>query len=284
MTVETNIALSLEDAERLAPEVESTVYRLVQEALTERREARRRRAPRHRAAEGGRRGVMVSIRDDGRGFDPSVPGLRVRARRACASASRSSAARSTSSPQEGKGTLVRALIPARTRCRPSRPANDLEARPAPGQHSRDVERREDADGLVVRRIDDHEVSHVVLDHHLHGPLERARPARPTGTRTPRPRMRSARRCPLAPRASDPCRRRCPRRPCPPARRRPRRPRSGRARRPSSARPCARLASGGQVRISERIASDTNACSSARCQIAALDPVHRTHVIYLLAVQ
>jgi signal transduction histidine kinase len=56
-------------------------------------------------------GVMVSIRDDGRGFDPGVPtsgfglvGMRERVTLVGGTVDIES--------QEGKGTLVRALIPA----------------------------------------------------------------------------------------------------------------------------------------------------------------------------
>jgi len=110
MTVETNIALSLEDSERLAPEVESTVYRLVQEALTN---IAKHAGAGHLDIEllRGDRGVTVSIRDDGRGFDPSAPasgfglvGMRERVTLVGGTVDVES--------EEGKGTLVRALIPA----------------------------------------------------------------------------------------------------------------------------------------------------------------------------
>ncbi len=112
LTVETNIALSLEDSERLAPEVESTVYRLVQEALTN--------VAKHAGA--GRLevellerddGVTVAIRDDGRGFDPSAEttagfglvGMRERVTLVGGTVDIES--------EEGKGTVVRAVIPGR---------------------------------------------------------------------------------------------------------------------------------------------------------------------------
>jgi signal transduction histidine kinase len=110
MTVETNIALSLEEAERLAPEVESTVYRLVQEALTN---IAKHAGAGHLEIELLRQdgGVTVTIRDDGRGFDPSVPaagfglvGMRERVTLVGGTVEIES--------EEGKGTLVRALIPA----------------------------------------------------------------------------------------------------------------------------------------------------------------------------
>ncbi len=109
MTVETNIALSLEEAERLTPEVESTVYRLVQEALTN---IAKHAGAGHLEIELLRQdgGVTVTIRDDGRGFDPSVPaagfglvGMRERVTLVGGTVEIES--------EEGKGTLVRALIP-----------------------------------------------------------------------------------------------------------------------------------------------------------------------------
>ena len=110
MTVETNIALSLEDTERLAPEVESTVYRLVQEAITN---VGKHAGAAHLEIELLKRDddVLVTIRDDGQGFDPDAPvagfglvGMRERVTLVGGTVEIES--------QEGKGTLVRALIPA----------------------------------------------------------------------------------------------------------------------------------------------------------------------------
>ena len=72
LTVETNIALALEDSERLAPDVESTVYRVVQEALTNvAKHAAATRLEIELLMEGD--AVAVTVRDDGRGFDPAAP-------------------------------------------------------------------------------------------------------------------------------------------------------------------------------------------------------------------
>jgi signal transduction histidine kinase len=113
LTVETNIALALEDAERLAPDVESAVYRTVQEALTN--VAKHAAATRLEVAlliEGDV--VAVTVRDDGRGFDPGAPadgfglvGMRERVTLVGGEMSIESSA--------GNGTVVRALIPARRR-------------------------------------------------------------------------------------------------------------------------------------------------------------------------
>jgi signal transduction histidine kinase len=108
LEVELNIELG---EDRLEPEVESTVYRLVQEALTN--------VAKHGQATSVivslvERDLMVevSVRDDGVGFDPSVPtsgfglaGMRERAALA------SGELEITSSP--GEGTTVRATIPAK---------------------------------------------------------------------------------------------------------------------------------------------------------------------------
>jgi signal transduction histidine kinase len=109
LPVETNVALELEDSERLPPEVESTIYRLVQEALTN--------VAKHAAAtqleidllmKGD--AVAVEVRDDGRGFDPAAPapgfglvGMRERVTLV--------AGEMTITSEEGKGTVVSALIP-----------------------------------------------------------------------------------------------------------------------------------------------------------------------------
>ena len=109
LTVETDIALALEDSERLAPETESTIYRLVQEALTN--------VTKH--AEAGRveiallmdaDGVRVTVRDDGRGFDPAAPvegfglvGIRERVMLASGQV--------TIEAQVGRGTQISALVP-----------------------------------------------------------------------------------------------------------------------------------------------------------------------------
>jgi two-component system, NarL family, sensor histidine kinase DevS len=109
LTVETDIALALEDSRRLAPEVESTIYRLVQEALTN--------VTKH--AEAGRveiallmdgDAIRVTVRDDGRGFDPGEPvegfglvGIRERVMLASGHV--------TIEAQVGRGTQISALVP-----------------------------------------------------------------------------------------------------------------------------------------------------------------------------
>jgi signal transduction histidine kinase len=109
LTVETNVGLSSEDAERLAPEVESTVYRLVQEALTNvgKHAAATRLEIELMKVDGA---VVVSVRDDGHGFDPALPaagfglvGIRERVTLAGGTVDVESA--------EGTGTMVRAVIP-----------------------------------------------------------------------------------------------------------------------------------------------------------------------------
>ena len=113
LTVETNISLALEGPDRLAPDIESTIYRLVQEALTN--------VAKHAAAtrlevgllmEGD--AVAVSVTDDGRGFDTAVPakgfglvGMRERIVLVNGEV--------TIESEEGAGTVIRALIPARRR-------------------------------------------------------------------------------------------------------------------------------------------------------------------------
>ncbi len=121
LTVETNIALSLEDAERFAPEVESTVYRLVQEALTN--------VGKHAGASRLEiellpqdDSVVVTVQDDGRGFDPGAPagggfglvGMRERITLVGGTVEIDSG--------EGKGTVVRAVIPVSPRRAPQVPA------------------------------------------------------------------------------------------------------------------------------------------------------------------
>jgi signal transduction histidine kinase len=116
LTVETNIALALEDSERLAPDIESTVYRVVQEALTNvAKHAVASRLEIELLMEGD--DVAVTVRDDGRGFDPDAPapgfglvGMRERIALVSGQVSIESGA--------DNGTVVRALIPARRRPQP----------------------------------------------------------------------------------------------------------------------------------------------------------------------
>jgi signal transduction histidine kinase len=72
LEVETQVDLDALDGERLAPELETTAYRLVQEALTN--------VVKHAGAErvsielqAGDGGVELLVRDDGAGFDPEAP-------------------------------------------------------------------------------------------------------------------------------------------------------------------------------------------------------------------
>ena len=119
LTVETNVALALEGSERLAPDIESTVYRVAQEALTNvAKHAAATRVDVELVMEG--ESVAVSVRDDGRGFDMGAPttgfgliGMRERAALVNGEVS-------VSSEREG-GTVVRALIPARRRAQPDLP-------------------------------------------------------------------------------------------------------------------------------------------------------------------
>jgi signal transduction histidine kinase len=91
--------------------VESTVYRFVQEALTNvAKHAQAGHLEIELLKEGD--GVMVSIRDDGLGFDPQAPaagfglvGMRERVTLVGGTVTVESAS--------GQGTMVQALIPAR---------------------------------------------------------------------------------------------------------------------------------------------------------------------------
>jgi signal transduction histidine kinase len=115
LTVETNIALALEDSERLPPEVESTLYRVVQEALTN--------VGKHAAATRLEiellmkdDTVSLEVRDDGRGFDPAAPGggfglVGIRERVTLVGGE------VTILSTPGDGTIIRAAIPARKRSR-----------------------------------------------------------------------------------------------------------------------------------------------------------------------
>jgi signal transduction histidine kinase len=109
LTVETNMALALEDSERLAPDVESTIYRMVQEALTNvAKHAAATRLEIELLMKGD--AVSIEVRDDGRGFDPAHPadgfglvGIRERVTLVDGEVTITSA--------EGQGTVIRAVIP-----------------------------------------------------------------------------------------------------------------------------------------------------------------------------
>jgi signal transduction histidine kinase len=100
---------------RYISELETAVYRIVQEALTNAtKHGRAKRAVVE--VEEGERGVRVVIRDDGQGFDPieassgfGVPGMRERAELLGGRLSIESA--------PGEGTTVSALLPVRRRSR-----------------------------------------------------------------------------------------------------------------------------------------------------------------------
>jgi signal transduction histidine kinase len=107
-------------ATRYIPELETAVYRIVQEALTN--------ATKHGRANRAvvevhedERSIRVVIRDDGQGFDPiqtssgfGLPGMRERAELLDGTLSIASVA--------GKGTTVSALLPVRRRSRTYGPA------------------------------------------------------------------------------------------------------------------------------------------------------------------
>ena len=111
LTVETDVSLALEDSQRLAPEAESTIYRLVQEALTNvTKHAAATRVEVELLMEGD--AVRVRVRDDGRGFDPAEPvegfglvGIRERVMLASGEV--------TIAAGLGKGTEVSARVPVR---------------------------------------------------------------------------------------------------------------------------------------------------------------------------
>jgi two-component system, NarL family, sensor histidine kinase DevS len=110
LIVQTNIALASEDSKRLAPDVESTLYRVVQEALTN--------VAKHAAATRLEielfmkdDAVVVEVRDDGRGFDTAAPatgfglvGIRERVTLADGEV--------TVVSGEANGTVVRVVIPS----------------------------------------------------------------------------------------------------------------------------------------------------------------------------
>jgi len=72
ITAEISLSSDNEEAPRLPPEVESTAYRIVQEALTNVGKHAAAATVAIRMAEADGR-LEVSIRDDGRGFEPSAP-------------------------------------------------------------------------------------------------------------------------------------------------------------------------------------------------------------------
>ena len=99
-------------ATRLAPEIESTAYRIVQEGLTNvGKHAAASKAEVRIAETNGR--LDVAVRDDGRGFEPSAPragfgltGMRERVEMLGGTLA-------VESSEAGLGTLVRASIPVR---------------------------------------------------------------------------------------------------------------------------------------------------------------------------
>jgi signal transduction histidine kinase len=114
LDIATDIALSSDEAgaPRLAPEVESTAYRIVQEGLTNVAKHAGATSVTVRIAEADGR-LEVAVRDDGRGFEPSGPrtgfgltGMRERVEMLGGSLALESSA-------AGLGTLVRASLPVR---------------------------------------------------------------------------------------------------------------------------------------------------------------------------
>jgi signal transduction histidine kinase len=110
LAVETRFALGGQPSVRLAPETESTIYRVVQEALTN--VAKHADAERVQVAVERSNGhVQVTVRDDGRGFDPEgrggglgLVGMRERVELA--------GGRLEIESQPAGPTVVRALVPA----------------------------------------------------------------------------------------------------------------------------------------------------------------------------
>lgn len=114
LDISTQIALSSDEAgaPRLAPEIESTAYRIVQEGLTNVAKHAGAFAVEVRVAEVDGQ-LEVAVRDDGRGFEPSAPrtgfgltGMRERVEMLGGTLALESSA-------AGLGTLVRASLPAR---------------------------------------------------------------------------------------------------------------------------------------------------------------------------
>jgi signal transduction histidine kinase len=107
--VEAEIALPSDDGTRLQPELESTVYRLVQEALVNVAKHARASRVRVRVAESDGE-LLIDVQDDGAGFDPAaasegfgVPGMHERV---------SLAGGTLSIDSDQHGTVVRAAFPA----------------------------------------------------------------------------------------------------------------------------------------------------------------------------
>ncbi len=113
LEITTEIALaSDEGGQRLAPEVESAAYRIVQEGLTNVGKHASATAAQVRIAETDGQ-LDVAVRDDGSGFEPSAPhtgfgltGMRERVEMLGGTLA-------VESSEAGLGTLVRASIPAR---------------------------------------------------------------------------------------------------------------------------------------------------------------------------
>ena len=113
LTLETNIDLRLEGETRLGPEVESAVYRLAQEALTNVvKHARANRVEMNLTREDS--AVVLTVSDDGIGFDPdgSGPGFGLIGMRERVSLT---GGRLEIESQDGAGTTLRATLPVRFR-------------------------------------------------------------------------------------------------------------------------------------------------------------------------
>jgi signal transduction histidine kinase len=113
LEITTEIALASDEVgDRLAPEIESTAYRIVQEGLTNIGKHAAASKAEVRIAEANGR-LDVAVRDDGRGFEPSAPhagfgltGMRERVEMLGGTLA-------VESSEAGLGTLLRASIPVR---------------------------------------------------------------------------------------------------------------------------------------------------------------------------
>lgn len=112
VAAEISLSSDAEGAARLAPEVESTAYRIVQEGLTNVAKHAGASAVQVRIAETDGH-LELSVRDDGRGFEPSAPrtgfgltGMRERVEMLGGTIA-------LESSPAGLGTLVRASLPVR---------------------------------------------------------------------------------------------------------------------------------------------------------------------------
>jgi len=122
LQITAELSLPAREDTALAPELETTVYRLIQEALTNVVKHARARTVRIAAVTDGAE-IVAEVEDDGRGFDTSrmregfgLPGLRERVYLAGGSLEIGSGP---------AGTLVRAVLPVRTALRPESAADQV---------------------------------------------------------------------------------------------------------------------------------------------------------------